>query len=267
MKPSRLESNLRDKIKKRKKLFCAFVTLGFKSLSETQSLIRLLDRLGADIVELGIPFSDPLADGPIIQEASEFSLRKGVCVEDAFKLVRGLRKEGVKVPIVFFSYFNPILHRGISRTVKDLVQSGFDGVLCPDLPPDEGEPLEQELLRAGLCEIHLIAPTTTRERMKKILAKSHGFVYYVSRRGVTGVQEKLDRELESKVKEIKRLTRLPVLVGFGVSSTDQIKKINRVADGVIMGSALISAIKSRGTENGSLEKLLSRLVKICHGHV
>jgi len=262
-----LESSLRGKIKRGQKIFCAFVTLGYKSLGETQSLIQLLDKLGADVVELGIPFSDPLADGPIIQEASEFSLKKGVQVGDALKLVKSLRKKGVMVPIVFFSYFNPILHRGISRMVKELKESGFDGVLCPDLPPDEGEPLERELLRAGLCQVHLIAPTTTRERARKILARSHGFVYYVSRRGVTGVQSKLDKELQSKVREIKRMTRLPVLVGFGVSSSEQIKKINQVADGIIMGSALISAIKAHRQKNGSLERLIAGLIKICHGNV
>ncbi|MBI4970954.1 MAG: tryptophan synthase subunit alpha [Candidatus Omnitrophica bacterium] len=265
MSAKSLESKLKSKLKSGRKLFCAFVTLGYKSLGQTHSLIRLLDRLGTDIVELGIPFSDPLADGPVIQEASEYALRKGVHPQQAFDLVKQLRMEGVTVPIIFFSYFNPIIHRGISRTVKDLKQAGFDGVLCPDLPPDEHENLSKELLRSGLCQINLIAPTTSKTRMKKIIAKSHGFIYYVSRRGVTGVQKKLDEEIRAKVEEIKGLTKLPVLVGFGVSSEDQIREINRYADGVIMGSSLISAIKSGSGRNGSLERLLSRLVKTCHG--
>ena len=264
MSKKNFESVLKQKIKQKKKLFCAFITLGYKSLDQTKSLIRLFDRLGVDIVELGIPFSDPLADGPIIQEASEFSLRKGIRPQHAFDLVKLLRKEGVNVPIIFFSYFNPILRRGVSKTVKDLKQSGFDGVLCPDLPPDETESLGRELSRAGLCQINLIAPTTSKERMKKIASKSRGFIYYVSRRGVTGVQKALDQELRAKVREIKKLTKLPVLVGFGVSSENQIREVNRIADGVIMGSALISAIKTHSS-NSSLERSLERLVKICHG--
>ncbi len=262
MSSKNLELDFRRKIKKGDKLFCAFITLGYKTLAQTKALIRMLDKIGADIVELGIPFSDPLADGPIIQAASEYALGKGIRPEQAFGLVKELRRDGVKVPIIFFSYFNPILRRGISKTVRDLKQAGFNGVLCPDLPPDAGEPLEKELARAGLCQIHLIAPTTPRERMKKIVSKSHGFIYYVSRRGVTGVQKKLDAELISKVREIKRMTKLPVLVGFGVSSEDQVREINRAADGVIMGSALISAIKNLGA-NSSLEKHLVRLIAGC----
>lgn len=265
MKKSSLEILLRRKCVRGQKLFCAFLTLGYKSLKQTEELICLMDRLGVDVVELGIPFSDPLADGAVIQEASEYALAKGIRPQDAFELVARLRKQGVNMPIVFFSYFNPILQRGVRRFVADLKQSGFDGVICPDLPPEEDQALGKELSRAGLSQIHLIAPTTTRERVKKIVRKSHGFVYYVSRRGVTGVQEKLDLEISGKVSQIKRETSLPVLVGFGVSSEDQVKRITQAADGVIVGSALIQEIKRHGSNRVRLEHFLKRLVASCHG--
>ncbi|MBI4398368.1 MAG: tryptophan synthase subunit alpha [Candidatus Omnitrophica bacterium] len=255
------QKKLEKKIKQNNKIFCAFLTLGYKSLSQTKSLIRLLNTLGTDVVELGIPFSDPLADGPVIQASSEYALKKGIRPQDAFGLVKKLRQEGVGVPIIFFSYFNPILRMGISNTVRKLKDAGFDGVLCPDLPPDEGETLEQELVRNGLCPIHLIAPTTSRERMKKILAMSRGFIYYVSRRGVTGVRESLDEELAEKVKQIKRFTSLPVLVGFGVSGPSQVREINRTADGVIVGSAIIEAIQT--CTSGALRRFLERMIEPC----
>jgi len=259
-----LEKQLNQKLSQGKKIFCAFFTLGYHSMKQTEELIVSCDKLGVDVVELGIPFSDPLADGPVIQASSEYVLNKGVRIKQAFDLVRRLRKRGVKVPIIFFSYFNIIYRMGVKKFVQEIKQAGFEGVLCPDLPPEENNVMEQELKRKGLAQIYLIAPTTNKNRLKQILKKSSGFVYYVSRTGVTGKKTEMSQSIGKKVKEIKAYTKLPVLVGFGVSKPEQIKKLIQSSDGVIVGSSLISAVKNSGQKNGSVKKYLKQLVNVCH---
>ncbi len=231
----------------KKKLFCAFLTLGFPSVEATGKLIEGFAARGVDIIELGFPFSDPLADGPMIQYSSEAALRKGVTMEDAFRLVRNLRKRGVTVPIIFFSYLNPIYHFGEEKFPLRLKREGFDGLIVPDCPPDEDAKLWQACKRAGIATVFLVAPTSTPERTRKIFARSEGFLYYVSLRGVTGARRALAEDLKPNLKKLRRIGKKAVLVGFGVSSPQQVKNLARISDGVIVGSAIVERIrKSKG---------------------
>ena len=223
----------------RRKFFCAYVTMGFPRLKFTEQLIVALEKSGVDILELGIPFSDPLADGPVIQSSSFKAIQHGTRFEDAFRLVKKLRAKGVRFPIVFFSYYNPIFNYGLTRFSRRAQSAGFDAVLCPDLPPDEELLLPQRVKQSGMDMIYLVAPTTSTQRARKISRASGSFIYYVSTRGVTGMRKTLDHDLLFNIRRVQKTVKQPVLVGFGVSSPEQVKKITHQADGVIVGSALI----------------------------
>src|SRR3989338_442823 len=174
---NRLIQRIKEAKQTGRKLFCAYLTLGFPNLSATRALIPVLEEAGTDILELGFPFSDPLADGPTIQFASECALRKGVRIQDALRLVREMRKNGVVFPILFFSYANPVFKYGVNRLASDLKASGFDGLIIPDLLIEEGKQFEPIFRKARLSLVYLIAPTTNKLRMKQIAARSNGFIY------------------------------------------------------------------------------------------
>ena len=239
---NRLTQKLQEAKKKKQKLFCAYLTLGFPNLSTTEALIPALERAGTDIIELGFPFSDPLADGPTIQFASEQAIKHGVQLKNAFHMIKKLRQKGLKIPVLFFTYLNPIMHYGVSRAVRQLKQSGFDGLIVPDLPPEEGRMWEPWFKRSDLSIVYLIAPTTGSDRIREIAKRSKGFIYYVSLRGVTGARDSVPPDLAQKLKEIKRVTEKLVLVGFGVSHKKQARAIARVADGIIVGSAIVERL-------------------------
>ena len=258
---NRLTEKLNETMKNKKKLFCAYLTLGFPSLSVTEATISTLERSGTDIIELGFPFSDPLADGPIIQFASTQAIRRGIRLQDAFRLVRKLRRKGIQIPILFFSYLNPIMHYGISRAIRQLRQSGFDGLIIPDLPPEEGRMWEPWFKRYELSLVYFIAPTTGSGRMKEIIRRSSGFIYYVSLRGVTGMRNSVPDDLIQNLKTIKKMTQKPVLVGFGVSSPQQARKIARAADGIIVGSAIVDQLRRGRKAIGGIGTFASRLVR------
>lgn len=229
----------------RRKIFCAFLTAGFPSLKITESLILEFDRHGVDVLELGFPFSDPLADGPTIQYASEQALKNRVTVSQALHLVKSIRKQGVKLPIVFFTYLNPIHRFGYERFVKQAAAAGIDGLLVPDLPLEEESRLSALCRKHGLLQIFLIAPTTSKDRSRLIVRKSEGFIYYVSLRGVTGARNALPADIKQHIQQIKRGTQKPVLVGFGVSNPKQAARLSRYSDGVIIGSAIIDCLRRR----------------------
>lgn len=256
---NRLVTKLNQIKKTGKKIFCAYVTLGFPNLSVTEKTIIEFEKAGVDVVELGFPFSDPLADGPTIQYASDVAIRNGVSIEDAFCLVEKLRKKGVSVPIIFFSYLNPILHFGIEKFSAKLQASGFDGALVPDLPVEEGKELKGALRRKGLSLVYLVAPTTDTSRMKMIARESEGFIYYVALRGVTGARSAVPADLSENVKRLKRLTPKPVLVGFGVSKPDQARAIASQADGIIVGSAIVDCLRKGNAGISSAVRLVSSL--------
>ncbi|MFZ5801720.1 MAG: tryptophan synthase subunit alpha [Candidatus Omnitrophota bacterium] len=243
MKPDRLSQRIRKVLRRRQKLFCAFLTLGFPNLRTTERLIREFDAMGVDIIELGFPFSDPLADGPTIQASSEAALRRGVRLRDAFSLVKRLRADGVTIPIVFFGYLNPIFHYGEKKFLRDAQAAGFDGVLIPDLPIEEEAGFRQACQRRGFPMVFLVSPTTDRARAGRIGKLSRGFIYYVSVRGVTGARKTLSDEVERRSRELRRVIRLPILIGFGVSDPVQAAVLSRAADGVIVGSAIIRELQ------------------------
>ena len=258
---NRLLEKLKSTKDRKHKLFCAYLTLGFPKLHITEALIPALEKTGADILELGFPFSDPLADGPTIQYASSEAIKRGVQMRDAFRIMRRLRRRGLKMPVLFFSYLNPIMHYGVSRAVRQLHQSGFDGLIVPDLPPEEGKMWEPWFRRYDLSLVYLAAPTTTDERMREIVKRSSGFVYYVSLRGVTGARNSVPLGLERKLRSMKRLTHKPILVGFGVSNETQARRIARVADGIIVGSAIIERLREGRGRIGTAVAFTSRLVR------
>jgi tryptophan synthase alpha chain len=238
---NRIDKKFKELKRQRRKAFIAYVTAGDPSLSATKRIVLALEDAGVDIIELGIPFSDPMADGPTIQAASYRALYKGATLKKIFKMAGDLRKS-TDIPIAFMTYFNPVLKYGVRRFMNDCKAKGVDGVIIPDLPIEEAKDL-MSLAKAGdLSVIFLAAPTSTRKRIKMITAKSTGFIYYVSLTGVTGARSQLPPEVKSNVRMIKSMTDKPVAVGFGISSPGQARDIAKSADGVIIGSAIVKII-------------------------
>jgi len=234
------------------KAFIAYLCAGDPNLEATVALCLALERAGVDIIELGVPFSDPLADGIVNQLAAQRALTAGTTIKGVFEAVRKLR-ESSQIPIVFYTYMNPLYTYGFERFHDDATAAGVDGVLILDLPPDEsaGE-LEYT---AGTRRIRLIAPTTPPERIAEIAAKASGFIYYVSREGVTGEQSSVASSLAEKVAGIRQLTSLPIAVGFGVSKPEHAAEITAVSDGVVVGSAIVKRIAEYATDPQLAQKV------------
>ncbi len=239
---NRIEEKFLELKRKRKKAFIAFITAGYPNLKATEKLVLELGHRGVDIIELGVPFSDPMADGPTIQEASFESLKKKTSLSDILKLVKRLRKKS-EVVICLMTYYNPIFAFGEEKFVKSAKSAGVDGVIVPDLPPEEAEGLIKLSRSAALDTIFFISPTTSRERIRFIARVSRGFIYYVSLAGVTGARKNLPADLVNRLKEVKKYAKVPVCVGFGVSTNQQVRQIYKIADGVIVGSAIVKKIK------------------------
>lgn len=224
-----------------------YVTAGFPEMATTGPLLRALADAGADIIELGIPFSDPLADGPTIQASSFRALENGVTVDGVLEMVREFRRDR-ETPIVLFTYLNPVFHYGLERFCVDAAEAGADGILLTDLPAGCDPELEGTLERAGLDLIRLLAPTTAAERVARVAEGGRGFLYYISRTGVTGARQALRAELADEVDRLRERVGLPVAVGFGISSPEQAREVAGVADGVVVGSALIQRLEAGGIE-------------------
>ena len=225
-----------------KKAFIPYLTIGDPSLDVTFELVLSLERAGADIVELGVPFSDPLADGPVIQRASERSLKGGFKLKNALDLVQQLRKR-TEVPLLLFSYYNPLFAYGFEAMTRHAVESGVDGLLITDISVEEATTPVEIMRRAGLDCVFLAAPTSTDDRIRRISSYSSGFIYAISRTGVTGVQNSLSSEIAPLLHRIRTHSRLPVAVGFGISRPEQVREVERLADGVVVGSAIVSCIE------------------------
>jgi len=252
---NRIEAKFRELQKKNQKALIAFITAGYPSLSVTERLVLQFARNGVDIVELGVPFSDPMADGPLIQEASQFALKRGVNLARILKTVKNIRRH-TQIPICLMTYYNPIFSFGEERFARVASSCGVDGVIIPDLPPEEASTLEKLARRYRLDLINFISPTTDTRRIKRLARLARGFLYYVSLTGVTGVRQKLSVGLIQRLRQIKRYTSKPVCVGFGISSYLQVKELWRIADGVIVGSAIVKKIK----ENIKSPDLIKRVV-------
>ncbi|MCK4905797.1 tryptophan synthase subunit alpha [bacterium] len=256
---NRIESKWKELKKKNLKAFIAFVTAGDPSLEDTYNLVLELEKQGADIIELGIPFSDPIADGPVIQASSNRSLGEKTNLNKILLLVKDLRKK-TDIPIVFLSYYNPIFHCGIEKFVGDAVKSGVDGIIVADLPPEEAKEIKIFSSKKGLDTIFLAAPTSSKKRLHKIAEASTGFIYCVSVAGVTGVRNSLAQNLKKRVTDIKKLTNKPVAVGFGVSNIKTAQWVASFADGVIVGSAIVKIIQNN-LEKKDLINKVGKLVK------
>jgi tryptophan synthase alpha chain len=225
-----------------RRAFIAYLTGGDPSPDQTVSLVLALERGGADLIELGVPFSDPIADGPVIQRASERALRAHTTLPLLLDTVREIRRTS-QIPILLFSYLNPLLHYGFGKLAGDAAVVGVDGVLLTDLSVEEASEPVAELRRAGLDTIFLAAPTSSERRLKLVAEHSSGFVYLVSRTGVTGEQTSVADTAKPLIARMRQLTSLPLAVGFGVSSPTHVREVAAVADGIVVGSALVKCIE------------------------
>src|SRR6266705_1440737 len=225
--------------------FIPFITAGDPDLTTTELLLIELDAAGADIIELGVPFSDPVADGETIQRASERALRKGITLPHALTCVARARQR-IDVPIVLFSYFNPLLQFGEERLAIEARQAGIDSVLVTDLIPEEAHSWTKTLLQHELDPIFLVAPTTSDQRLAEIARQARGFIYAVSRAGVTGTRDEMTGDAEALVKRVRAVSDLPVAVGFGVSTAEQVREVWRFAEAAVIGSAIVSQIEKLG---------------------
>ncbi len=248
-----------------KKAFIAYITAGDPDLPMTEKAVCALEAAGVDIFELGIPFSDPVADGPTIQAASQRALKRGVSLKKIFAMVKSLRRK-TDIPLIFMTYYNPVFQFGVRKFFKSCRETGIDGVIIPDLSIEEADELVSLGRKNDIATIFLAAPTSSRARIKSIAARSRGFIYYVSIAGVTGARKELPPEIAANVKLIKSITDKPVAVGFGISDAGQAGKIARVADGVIVGSAIVRLIGSGRKD--ALEhavRFVKKLARSIHG--
>lgn len=236
----------------------AYLTAGDPTLEATERLVAALAEAGADVVELGVPFSDPLADGPTIQRASERALRSGTTLAGVLGLVRKLRQK-TEVPLVLFSYFNPVLQMGLSTFADEAAAAGADGVLITDLTPEEAGEYRHAVVSRGLDTIFLAAPTSTDARLVRIAESSTGFLYLISRMGVTGAREALPEDLPALVRRARRVTSLPIAVGFGISLPGHVSILGGLADAAVVGSALVEEIERAASVDEAASAVATRI--------
>lgn len=242
----------------------AYVTAGDPSLDATEQIVTAASDAGADVIELGVPFSDPVADGPVIQRASDRALRAGTTLSGVIELVRKLRSR-TDVPLVLFSYFNPILQMGLETFAESAKSAGADGVLATDLTVEESDAYRAAMRAHGLDTIFLVAPTSTDERLARIGKASSGFLYLISRTGVTGTRDSLPEELPDLSRRTRRFTQLPLAVGFGISQPQHVAALRGVADAAVVGSALVSEIEKAGTAADAASAVAARVRTLREG--
>ena len=239
---SRIAERFNQSKQEGKKGFVPFITAGDPDLETTLALLLELSRSGATVIELGVPFSDPMADGPVIQRASERALLNGFGLADIFGVVARARLE-IDTPVVLFSYFNPLLQFGIERLAHEAKRAGIDGILVTDLTPEEAEEFAAALRAQDLDLIFLVAPTSTAARLRLVAERASGFIYAVSRAGVTGVRESTSEAAAKLVSRVREFSNLPVAVGFGISTAEQVTEVLRYADAAVVGSAIVAEIE------------------------
>lgn len=241
---NRIEQTFAELKKTGRKALIPYIMAGDPSLERTIRFVLDLESAGADIIELGVPFSDPLADGPTIQQAAERSLKSGTTLKRVLSLVKEIRKVS-DIPLILMTYFNPVFKFGIDSFVRDAVRNGVDGVIIPDLIPDEAGDFVKLAKQHGLNTIFLLAPTSTGERIKKVSQVSSGFIYYVSITGITGSKLTTGKTMKATLNAIKKHAKQPVAVGFGISNAREAKEVAKLADGVIIGSAIVKLINQK----------------------
>jgi tryptophan synthase alpha chain len=244
---SRITGTFKEISRKNGRAFIPYIMAGDPNIKRTGELIRVLEDCGADIIELGVPFSDPLADGPTIQQAAQRALDEGVTLSTVIGLVAEIRIT-TQIPIILMTYYNPIFKYGEERFVRDATAAGVDGIIVPDLPPDEAGNLMKYSRKSGLDTIFLLAPTSTEDRILKVARASKGFIYYVPITGITGSQLSLDVSVESHIARIRKVSDKPIAVGFGISTPEEAAALSRFADGVIVGSAIVKRVQAPDSE-------------------
>jgi len=251
-------SRITDKFKQlkseRKTALIPYIMAGDPTLQATKKYVLDLEKSGADIIELGVPFSDPLADGPTIQRAAERSLNHGTTLSKVIGLVQEIRKKS-EIPLVLMTYYNPVFKYGVELFIKRAVRAGIDGVIIPDLIPDEATDFIRIAKQHELDTIFLLAPTSTRERINKVVASASGFVYFVSITGITGAKLSVGKQMKSTLNSVRKITNKPVAVGFGISSPEEAAIVAKLADGVIIGSAIVKLIAKRKDINIFVKKI------------
>jgi tryptophan synthase alpha chain len=248
-----------DQLRQQKrKGFIVYIGAGDPNLEVTRELAVAFDRLGVDVLELGVPFSDPLADGLVNQLAAQRGLESGTTPAKVLQTVRALRREA-QIPIVLYIYFNLVHRYGTEAFIRDAAAAGVDGFLVLDLPPEEAQSYEDLMRKSGLSIIYLVAPTTPEDRVELIVKRASGFIYYVSREGVTGMQQQVAADIAERTGRIKKYTSLPVAVGFGISTPDQARLVSAAADAVVVGSAIVNQIALHGAK-ADLVKRVSEFV-------
>lgn len=238
---NRIEATFEKLKSQNKKAFIPYIMAGDPSLGRTKELVLLLEECGADIIELGVPFTDPLADGPTIQRAAERALNNKVTLKKVIECVKNIRTK-TNVPIILMTYYNPVFKYGEERFVKEAKESGVDGVIIPDLPPEEGNSIIKLSKEKDFAVVFLAAPTSTNARIKKVADSSSGFVYYVSMKGITGAKLLLDSSIENAILKIRKITKKPIAVGFGISTPEEAAAVSKFSDGIIVGSAIVKKI-------------------------
>lgn len=250
-----------------KKGFVAYIGAGDPSLEATRQLVIAFDRVGVDVVELGVPFSDPLADGVVNQLAAQRGLEAGTTPQGVLATVKQIRAES-QVPVVLYVYFNLLHKRGLGVFIREAQAAGVDGLLVLDLPPEESDNYEQLMAAAGLCNIYLIAPTTPESRIALIAPRARGFIYYVSREGVTGMQTKVSDTIAEMTAKIRAHTELPIAVGFGISNPEQARTVAQSAEAIVVGSAIVNQIAAHGKSADlvpQVENFVGELVRAVKG--
>jgi len=260
---NRIDAKFRQLKKSGGKAFIAFITAGYPDLETTYKLILEFSRIGVDILELGVPFSDPIADGPVIQEASQAALKAKVNLKDILRLVRRVRRK-TGIPICLMTYYNPVYCFGEAKFVKDASGSGVDGLIIPDLPPEEAGSLLGCARRCGLDTIFFISPTSSDKHIRLISKASGGFIYYVSLTGTTGARSSIAQDFLKNLQNIKKITSKPVCAGFGISTPQQVKYVCGIADGAIIGSAIVKKIREN-LKRRDLVKRVGRYVNYLKG--
>jgi tryptophan synthase alpha chain len=240
-----------------------YVTSGDPDLATTREIVLEAIRAGATVIELGVPFSDPVADGPVIQRASERALKHGTSLDHVLKLAAEIREQSQSVGLIIFTYLNPILRMGLDKFCKIARLAGVDGVLVTDLPVEEAGQYLAEMRKNELAPIFLAAPTSTDERLKRIAQASSGFVYAVSRTGVTGARKQMSEDAQTLVKRLRKYTKLPIAVGFGISTPEQFGAVGRYAEGAVVGSAIVDLVeRNPGKEAQSVAEFVKQLLAV-----
>jgi tryptophan synthase alpha chain len=247
--------------KQKKPAFIPFIVAGFPSLSATDQMIDVLVEEGADLLELGVPFSDALADGPVIQEASEKASKILPSIDQVIEFAAKVRKRHPSLPIILFTYFNPIFKMGVETFAEQAKRAGVTAALVVDLPPEEATHYQEHMKKNGVKTVFLASPTTSPERIPLIGEASTGFMYYVSRTGVTGVQSEVSQSLESELTRVRNLTSRPIAVGFGISNGAQAKTVARLSDAVVVGSAFVRLMAKNAQDPDSMEREVRALAR------